>query len=773
MRARARAGHRGRRAGGPAAALVAATLLAVWLLSGVPVGDISRFLAYEALYVVSPGCLLSLLLSPASWELSTAPGGRLRVLALGWPLGYALEIGAFALTAALHVRGAFAFLPLIAAVTLGPGVVYRRRRVRRRPGACVVAGDSALKGAEGDGAGADGVAGVAAPDRRARGSGLQAGCGRGAESLPAAAAIALALVLLAVRYFAIYPLPGHAGSVFYFVDNVWDVSQAAEALHHWPIAESYLAGHPFLYYIGMFIHVAAVKQVTGVPLATTVFRLLPAMSTVVAMLQFWCLGGLLGRSRWAGPATVALLIFVENLKLFPTHTKVFGVALFSEFTWSPTYGMGVIFLLGLFILFRLQFPGPGATGAPASGAPAGSTARPVPAGPKRPGAVGALVMLGLLVLGTGAVKSTAAATFVAGLGLLWLWRSARAKIDRPLFGWTAVSLACFAATYLLLLSGAGTPATTETKLAPLDFMKYTVFASFLASHPGLAPLVGASLVMLPWKLVPAAAVVWPLWRRGAWSPYASLATATFAVGFTVYILMGSPDDNENYFIWYGYLALIPLAAASLQAVWSDGPRDVRGAIGRLSSRSARVAACGALLFVVLGGAESIVVAAPDAWRIILDRQAVPRDSPSEPGMTAALYQGLAWVREHTGPCDILAINTHDVKIAGAAGARSDSGYFYYSAFTEREVFFESWIMASEALRSEQPYPALYALNNEATRDGRPAAARELARRGVSYILIDRTHGGDVREPSSVSRLVFSNSALDVYRLTVPVGAHGC
>ncbi|HYM66222.1 MAG TPA: hypothetical protein VEW68_02920, partial [Patescibacteria group bacterium] len=175
----------------------------------------------------------------------------------------------------------------------------------------------------------------------------------------------------------------------------------------------------------------------------------------------------------------------------------------------------------------------------------------------------------------------------------------------------------------------------------------------------------------------------------------------------------------------------------------------------------------------LGCAKSIVLAVPQTWNTLLDRQAVPRSSPSHPGMTAALYRGLVWVRDHTGRCDVLAANTHDVRVAGGTGATVDSGYFYYSAFTERRVLFESWIVIAEGQHGAQPYPALYALNSDATLRGNPAAVRKLAHAGVSYILIDKSHGGDVREPSSVSRLLFSNSALDVYRVTAPVGPHGC
>src|ERR1700688_1484883 len=239
-RGRPRADQTSPWAGYLAAPLVAGTLIAVWLISGVPIGDISKFIGFEALYVVLPGCLFYLLLSP-DWSI---PGGRIRVLAIGWPLGYAIEIAVFALTAALHARGAFTFLPLVVLITVAPVVFHRRRRTR-----------SVLPAA-------DGVA-------------RAVGWGRhdwGVESLVAAIAIITALVLLGVRTFAVYPLPDHASSAFYFVDNVWDIAMSAEALHHWPIVQPYIAGQPIRYYIGVFFHIAALKQVTGVPVATTILR---------------------------------------------------------------------------------------------------------------------------------------------------------------------------------------------------------------------------------------------------------------------------------------------------------------------------------------------------------------------------------------------------------------------------------------------------------------------------------------------------------------------
>jgi hypothetical protein len=913
--------------------LVAGTLAAVWLISGVPVGDIARFVAFEALYVLLPGCALYLLLSgdgPLGGRRSRKigdfqPNPRasarwLTVLAIGWPLGYALEIGVFALTAGAHARGAFTLLPALAALALGARAIRGRRRAGTPPGPTPIppgptpippgptpgrldngVGDlcahaAALSDAvvAAGAGGSEVVASAGGPGVSARDS----EAGHDVAPLVAALALALAFVLLAVRYFAIYPLPEHANSAFYFLDNVEDLSLSAEALHHWPITMPFLAGHPFRYYIGLFVHVAAVTQVTGVPIAVTFFRLLPATLTLVVVLQFWCLGGLLSPSRWAGPLTVALLIAVENVKLYPTHTKALGVALFSEFTWSPTYGLGVVFFLGLLILLQTHLlRAPRAVRSRSS----------MPAG-----AAGALAMLGVLVLGGGAAKTPAVACFIGGVGLLWLWRLLTGRTDRLLFGALGLSLACFAAIYLLLLSGSSTPTSGETELAPLNFLKYTVFASTLAHHPGLLPLILAGAVMCAWKLLPTLGVLGPLSMRNAWSPYASLALATFLFGFVVYALMGSPNGNEAYFVWFGYIAIIPLAAACLALLWDELAHDARRmltragaamlAIGAASAGAmqasgtpsgaardlwygttlvvvgglvalwsarlgrrlapaasaalgsaapvsyaapvsstapassaapvsyaapassappassaasvssappasstapassvpapatnavakaggsfarrvlapradlARATVCGVLLIAALGCGESLALAVPGAWRTMLDRQSVPRNSASQPGITAALYRGLTWVRAHTSVCDVLAANTHDIVPAGGGRAQPDSGYFYYSAFAERRVLIEAWVPTARGQHGEQPYPALYALNNAATAHASAMAVRTIARLGVSYILIDKTHGPDVQEPTSVSRLVFTNSALDVYRVTAPVGPHGC
>jgi hypothetical protein len=182
----------------------------------------------------------------------------------------------------------------------------------------------------------------------------------------------------------------------------------------------------------------------------------------------------------------------------------------------------------------------------------------------------------------------------------------------------------------------------------------------------------------------------------------------------------------------------------------------------ISSRLARVAACCIPLLTVLGLVRPIAYAAIRTKATILHQRTAPTDSALAYGMTAALYRGLIWVRSHTRPCDVLAVNNH----SGGGDARVRSGYAYYSAFAERRVFLESWAYTPSGVFGVEPFPGRLALNNSATLRGNPAALRKLGREGVSYVLIDKTHGGGAREPPSVSRLVFSNSALDVYHLLV-------
>jgi hypothetical protein len=765
---------------------VAVALAASWLVSGVSVASAALFVGYELAYVLVPGCLLYVLLT-------RAPGGLPRVIAIGWPLGYALELGAYALTAALHARAWFAFLPLAAAGAMGPLALRRLGR------GWLAQGQTGRRSRAGRDA-----------DRRS-GTG---GYAQPGEPLALAAAIAAAIVLLALTFFAAYPLPGLARSVVYYVDNVWDISIAAEALHHWPITEPYVAGHSLLhYYYGVFLHFAAVTQVTGVALSTTVLRLFPASAIVVIALQLWALSRALSRSRWTGPLAVVLLLVAEDLNLDPTRPGAFGAELLTDVPLSPTMTFGMIFFLGLLLALQpwlsrgdVRRGGSGKATA-ALGSDGAGGARET---------AGQLLLVGVLVATLSIVKAAASVDFLGGLALLWLWRAHARQPLRRLSLVLALSVLGAGAVYLLVLRG-GLGATL--RLSVFAFVKYTNFGSILDRSlvVRVLPLSVAALVSMAFTLAPLAGASWLFRRRSAVTPFAELCAAIFATSLGIYLLVGAPSDSQAYFLYFGYLALVPVAAHGSTLLWHDVPSRARRALAfaaatalalglalaastialghasgaawlawyvlgygllagavafaavRLepllapvsSLRRTRLLACCVPLVISLGLVKPLAMATPSAWKAIAGTRVSRVDSRQDQGMTAALYRGLLWVRAHTRPCEVLAVNNHLIKAGAGPGY---SSYYYYSAFSERRVFLESWGFTPEAAEGGQPFRARLALEDRATIDGDPAALRELRRDGVRYVLIDELHGGGADEPASVSRRVFANGALVVYRL---------
>lgn len=760
-----------------AAAVVLATVVATWCLSGVTLGEAGRFAGYELGYTLLPGCMLYLALSPR-------PGRLLWVVAIGWPCGYALEVGWFALTAAIHWRAGFALLPAIALVTIGLPLLARHRGT------------------------------VAAAWRRLVDRGRSSQREGGGPALAVAGAISGALVVLALTFYAAAPLPAHAHSVVYGADSVFDISLAAEARHHWPITEPWVAGQPMHYYLGAFIHIAAVNQVSGVPLATVVLRLFPSVMLLLVALQIWALGDLVGRSRWAGAAAAVLLLVAEDVNLAPTHSAVFAVNPFTQFSLSPSFAFGAPMFLGLITLIQSRIAGEGA------GDDGGRRTGPADASP---GAVRALVLVAVLALGCASAKTFAIADLVGGLGIFWLWYVARSRMGRFLGACLVVTAVCTGVVYFAMLSG-GMSSTLHVR--PFDFAtagdtlaRGRVAVQSLLGHSFiwiLALGVGA-LAVAVCVFAPLLAAAWLMRSRRTISPGVGLLLAMFTAGAIGYVTFGAPGGVEGVFIVYGYLALAPVAGAGLVRLWGEIPAQARrelvragalvfalglsGAIaiqvvlpvGRardaayalaygalagwvaivalrqsrppvpgISSRAGRLAACCLPLIAVSAFVKPTTLTAVGLWKAALGQPAATVDSSADYGMTAAMYDGLLWARRHTTDCDVLAVNNH---FGGPQPIPASSVYFYYSAFTERRVYLESWFYTPDGTLTAQPFPARLKLNTEAVSLGRASALRRLREQGVSYILVDKLHGGALSEPASVSRLVFSNSALDIYRLS--------
>ena len=147
---------------------------------------------------------------------------------------------------------------------------------------------------------------------------------------------------------------------------------------------------------------------------------------------------------------------------------------------------------------------------------------------------------------------------------------------------------------------------------------------------------------------------------------------------------------------------------------------------------------------------------------------IAEDKSRERGLTKDLAHGLAWVRDHTRPDDVLAVNSFY-----RDPSTSDTRYVYFSAFTERRVYLEGWAYTPAALAQDReggaggaaPYPERLALVQAAFRRADPTALLKLHRAGVRFLVADLAH---LPKPSPRLRestdLVFANPDVEVFRL---------
>ncbi len=749
-----------RRAPTALAVLAACTAIAfvALLISGVTVGEMLLFVCFEIAFALVPGLLLFFALFGRPRLLADA-------LAVAWPLGLAIEIGCFVLTAAVGERWLFTLYPAVCVVLAAPLLWQRRAEL------------------------------LSICSARVR---LRA---------ERKAAIAVLLVTLgatfvvALALFAPSPLPRAISSASYYPDLIFNLSLAAELLHHWPFTNPSVSGVPLHYEIFTNVDMAAMAQITRLDLATIAMRLQPIVLIGLAGTQLFALGRKVGGTQAAGLVALTLGLFAGEVN-FSWRVLAGGGASALGGLYSPSYQLGAVFFLAVLLVL----------------------VNGLALAPGRPPAFNWLA-LGILSLGAIGAKAPVVPVLAGGLALFVLGRvlgrrgfSLKAIGVDDVCGLAAI-VAAGAAGYLLLYRGGG----QGVAFKPLDFVSFTGLAGVYhrASHSLLYALASGAaavlaLCMLFVSLVGVGFVRDRWWPRTSCSSPERLLLCMLAASVLPFVLIGVPGDSEAYFVAYGFLAASVVSAAGVTVVaatlrlravellrpglvcaggvvvvilglWVDRSRIallpayallacivvlttamLRGRMRVLTPRPLRdFVVLGAIVLICLSvAAESFERTAPTIDRWIHGAPAYEASgTDAHRGITTDLWRGLVWIRDHTRSSDVIAVNNHDLGVSGR------SRYFYYSAFSERRVFLESWDYTPQGYehlalgKTVTPFPGLLALNDAAVVHALPAAVAELRDRyGVRYIVIDRLHGPVSPGLARVARVVYANPDVTVFRV---------
>jgi hypothetical protein len=785
------------RASGPTVAVSAAALV-LWLTTGVSLGDAGLFVGYHVLYVIAPGCAIYRLLRPGD-------ASALRQLVLGWALGYVLEVLAFVTTAATDERGLLKLYPLVILALAVP--LWRPRVGARQVGARRVG--ARRVGARRVGARRVGARRVGARREPAATLELPPGWGWAIAALSA-----LALAFLGVEYFGSAPLPNQVGRVSYGIDTVWYLSIAGEALHHWPVGDPTVSGQPLYYHLFSSFDTAAITQVTGIGLPVVFFRLCMVPMVLLTVLGLALAGATFGRA-WAGPLAVALALFVGELNLDPHVGYKFANEMGDDIVAiSPSFLMGAaLFAPLLALLCELAQ-------ADFRAIPRFSSVRSVfERSLWRELPYGTLAVFGVLAVGASGAKAPTITVLAGGLGLYLAWETlVKRRLHLPLLASLAVTAAVLAGFWLVAYGAAGSDQLTVHPPGVVRQMEVPAyFASRLGSQADWVPLwlaltvvgvIGAYGVQL-------IGVVGGGARR---TRGAGLLMTLFAAGQLPYLVYTHPGLSQVFFAEYGLFAACLVSAEGLTALWEGAVRQravvasgvacvatavavafalphllgLGGQAGRNTYVYADLALAGALTLayalaaarrrfttrhwayvaaaaLAIGATGRVLsVAAPTVNRLATDK---PLYSQTGDGLTAGLYRALDWIRTHTSPSTVIAVNNfRDWSLYWSDGwAVPDD--FYYSAFAQRPVFLEGWIYTQAATEAGNAvyygrrllFSSRLALDNAVFQWAHFDALRTVAQRyGVGYLLVDRVHNRANPRLGTIARLVFHDRDASVY-----------
>ncbi len=701
----------------------------LWLAFGVSLGDVALFVGYELVFLLAPGWLLYV-------ALSGRRHGVLREVSVGWALGHVIEIGAFALTASLGVRAWLPVYPLAVALLAG-GLILRRRR----------------------GAGMAGEIEPRLPDRWV---------------MCVAGLLALVLLYTAALYFAQTPLPGRAGFGGWVPDLVFGLDLSGQLLHHWPLHTPELSGTSLPYESFVYMHFAAVAQITGIRLPVVLLRLYAVPMLGLLVIQLCWAGRRLTGEAWSGPLAAFLLLLVGEVN--PDLGNLLGSTVHPlEATLvSPTFLLGLILFVPALVLI-----------AEVCGVAAAPDERR-----------SEWLVLALLLAGCAGAKGAILPVLAGGLTVLLVWRLLTARrLDREASAALLLTGAITAASYFVVYRGAseGLHLLDRGTAGGIPLIM-SLAKSFerIAVVSVLFWLIANLVVVLMFSAGPLIGLACPQARD--WPRATALLLGMFLAGLVPFFFAFAPGYSQTWFAFYGLTAAVFLSALGVRAVWRrrmavPAIAAVLGSalligliqglhIGPTATRIAWVVLLAALGVALLARLKRVpgriavgvllAVAAFAAAQLPFSTATEVAEVGPEPvyanswgNVQPGLLSALAWIRDHTSPDAVLAVNNYWLTYAGVR----QSYFMFYSALAERQFYLEGWNETLEVLGSQVKgtLARRRQLNDAVFQRANPRALAEMVRSAnVSYLLVDRVNGTASTAIGRIATLVHSSPGVEVY-----------
>ncbi|WP_434741176.1 DUF2298 domain-containing protein [Micromonospora sp. SH-82] len=742
---------------------------AVLIATGTPPVDLIRFTGYAVLAVLLPGTLLYR-------ALRRRPHTLVEDLAMGAAVGLTLELVAWAVAVGFGVPGRLRLWPLLVVL---PFVVVPALRRHWRGGYAV--------------------------------------------AVPTGWAWSVTAVLVGFTWYLVESflrvnpvLPTREGQSQY-VDLAFQLSLAGAASHRVPPEVPQVAGEPLHYHWFGFAHLAAASMISGVDLTVVFFRLavpaLCALAVVLVAVVGWRITG----RPYAGVAAAVLMFTVGEFGFETGVRQLFGTQTTFIVWGSPSMTYSWVLLLPLLAaLGEVVGRARGSVVPPlgrgrwllAAGLLAAST------GAKASSVPVVLAALALVAAVAVAVEAVARrpAVGAAGAGAAAGDRGGRVGAVVVAAG-LALGAQVFATGVLFAFE------THGVTVEPLSGLRPYVDPGGTAAVTGLAWLAAVVAFLLNLHLRLAGVVAVLAARRWRPEPVQVFLLGGALAGPAAYLLVAHPGSSNQYFLRAGFTFGVILSGWGWVEVLARARLTRRGGLllaGAaagfalvLTAYQVRFPAVGptrgyaALLPLLTWAAALTLVAVLGAigWSVLVARRRVPVGRGAAVLLTGVLVAGAPglvldaaaarthpnggayavvpmpasrvaaarWVRDHSGPGDVLATNVHCWRV-GADGS-CDARSFWLSGYAERSVLVEGWAFAPRMVGAvgawSAPFwdPARLAANDAAFTAPTVAGLADLRDRyGVRWLVVDRQVEPESPELATLADLRFTNGRLAVYRL---------